>query len=240
MIDNKENEIKEIRKIVDIMNSKDITIRGFLKLVQQENKISEFDILNNLIIHENTISTLNKKLNKYGYKYDKERCKWLTEKEREFNKKFRFLDIEETIDNIAETRYFDSFKNGFYYPKKPEKKISIDKNIYDEFVEIGIENGCEFDSEFIELVLLEYLNKNKPVNRIQEFKKKIILEEFNNEEVAFIFKYADEGYDITSLYLYVADEGELSIDSYIKEQKRKQEIADMIIERRRLRESRAD
>lgn len=177
-------------------------------------------------------------LKRLGYFYDKDREEFITKEEKEFNDNFVFVDIEETIDSIAKKRYYTSFHNGFYYEDRETVKVDIDKNIYEEYVKLANENECELDDEYMTMVLLEALEKLKPVDRIREFKLREFKEyyEYSKEEIEFMLELEKKGYELgdPNVLEWIDNNEDLNIISFIEaDKKRKLNIENWLLTRRR-------
>lgn len=177
-------------------------------------------------------------LKRLGYFHDKDREEFITKEEKEFNDNFVFVDIEETIDSIAKKRYYTSFHNGFYYEDRETVKVDIDKNIYEEYVKLANENECELDDEYMTMVLLEALEKLKPVDRIRDFKLREFKEyyEYSKEEIEFMLELEKKGYELgdPNVLEWIDNDEDLNIISFIEsDKKRKLNIENWLLTRRR-------
>ena len=137
--------------------------------------------------------------------------------EQEILKIMTGIEIEKRIEDMADQRYYNSFKYGFYADEKTEMlDIKINENIYLEYVELAKKNGCELGEEFITLILLDYLDKQVPKKNIKEFALRDLKEEAGEKEYQFVIKYMKLGYDWKSLIGYAYETEDLTIEGFIK------------------------
>lgn len=231
-MDNKEFE--ELYNLAWNMNQEKLTIGELLEQINKNNEWDKYSVLKNIkeTYSKNSKSTLNKKLNKYGFYLDEKQGLWYREdnnKQKEILRLMTGIDVEATIDNIAGKRYYNSFKNGFYYDDKTEMvDIQMNKNLYLEYVELSKKYGCELEDEFMTLVLLEYLDKKESKDHSKEFALRNLMEEVGEEEYQFVIKYMELGYDWEQLIYYSYEAEDLTIEGFLEEMEERQKVKEEI------------
>lgn len=194
-----------------------------------ENKV--IDLLNNKLTYKEVASILKEReyrctadsirmaIGRLGFVYDETRGIWKNKIDKEFDSLTEFIDIEETIDTIAERRYYQSFKDGFYNEDRKTIKIDIDKNIYDEYIQLAKEAECELEDEYLNLVLLEALETLKPIDRRREFILRELKDhyEYSDEEINFVLEVERLGYKLANQDVvdYIESGEPLHIKNYI-------------------------
>lgn len=149
---------------------------------------------------------LSKAIRRCGY--IKQNNKFKSNAEIEFDKLLESIDIEETIEVIADKRYYDCYGLSYFYRKKRNTvEIEIDKNIFEEYKLIANKIGCDFDTEYLTAVLLEHLEEKFYVDRREEFALKAMEENENytEEEIEFVLEMQNEGYKADSLMYLLED-----------------------------------
>lgn len=193
-------------------------------VINRLNDGEKFSSINISLGFDPDSDALRKALGRLGLKKDKFQGLYYLEGYEEQEKALQLLnsiDVEETIEGIAEDRYYRGFIDDFY--GGATETVEIDKEIFEEYKELAEQFGCDFDEEFMTMVLLEGLEKYKPVNRRREFCIKYMNENFSKEEVEFILQKEKEGYDIESLVWQATDQDLLSLtpdelEKYVRRQ----------------------
>lgn len=123
------------------------------------------------------------------------------------------IDIEETSEVIAADRYYRALMDDFWGGETVS--VEIDKEIYQEYLGLSKQFGCDLEDEFMPMVLLEGLEKYKPVKRRRDHYFKYIHEsgEFTKEEIELILHREKEGYDLERLVLLTEDYNLLKLSS---------------------------
>lgn len=145
---------------------------------------------------------LSKAIKRCGYIKQHNKYKSAIEKELEF------IDIEDTIETIADKRYYDCYGLSFFYRKKRNTvKIEIDKNIFEEYKLIANKIGCDFDTEYLIAVLLDHLEEKFYVDRREEFALKAMREDkfYTDEKIQFVLEMQKEGYKAHNLKCLLED-----------------------------------
>ncbi len=168
-------------------------------IIQRLNDGEKFSSINVDLGFDGKSDALRKAIDSLGFKKDKNQGLYYLEGYKEQEEALKFLnalDVEETIEVIAEDRYYRCLKDEFWGGETV--RVGIDKEIYKEYVELSEQYGCDFDEEFMTMVLLEGLEKYKPVNRKRNHYFKYIHEsgDFSKEEIEFILAREKEGYTI--------------------------------------------
>lgn len=114
-------------------------------------------------------------------------------------------DVEETALNIARKRYYKYHMDGDILDSDEFMESPIAKEIYEEYHQIASEIGCRDAEDLIQTVLLEWIDKNRPVNRIRAHAIRYMNEHFKKEEIEFILEKEKEGYDLDSLVTWNTD-----------------------------------
>ena len=212
------------------MNEEELTIGELLEEINKNNEWDKYSVLKNIKknYHENSKSTLNKILNKYGFYLHEQQKLWYSQQQLEQQRPIlEFMcgiDVEQTIDDIADKRYYNSFKNAFYYDDETEMvNVQMNKNIYLEYVELSKKHSCDLECEFMTLVLLEYLDKNVPKDDRKEFSLRRLREIAGEERYQFVIKYMKLGYDWEMLIGYSYEAEDLTIEGFLKDIEESQE-----------------
>lgn len=155
-------------------------------------------------------SALNKRLNSVGIKQDKQSKIWYLDinENRNALQFINSVDIEERICNISEKRYYSAFKNWGYGESEKENVMKSNWiNVYEEYVELAKEHNCDFDIEYMLMILLEHLERIDKKDLREEFCIKSIKENENatKEEIDFLLSKIKEGYRASSLMGYLDD-----------------------------------
>lgn len=140
--------------------------------------------------------------------------------EKNFEEAMKSIDIEETTDVISAQRYYDCFKDPFWERKERKTvNVPIDKNIYDEYVALAKEYGCDFKQEYLICALLVYLDSMHPIDRTEEFYLRRIKEDYSSEDIEFAIEKNGEGYSYSDIDFFLGDHDptENEWNDYIKE-----------------------
>lgn len=134
--------------------------------------------------YECSYNRLKKALDRYFNKSEEQGLYY--EKDNEVEQKridyMNKVDVEATTEEIAEKRYYECFKEGFWERDEREvTSVKVDTNIYEDYKKLSKKYHCDFDEEFFMMVLLEGLEKYDPVNRLEEFIEKSDAEEAEEE-----------------------------------------------------------
>lgn len=151
---------------------------------------------------ENAIKSL-------GYKYSDTQKLYYTEYQKDIINFMTSVDVEATIEEIAQKRIYNCFIKEYY------KVDNLLEQIADEYAEISESKGIDF-KDLIYMALLEGLEKLDPVDKTREFIIKAMNENFDGwfddkAVIDFILKKEAEGYDLFSLYANVCDYDYLSM-----------------------------
>lgn len=142
-----------------------------------------------------------------------------TKREDEFEELMLSEDIEEMTDTISAMRYYDCFKDPFWERKKSTTvKVTIDKNIYDEYAALSKKFGCDFKEEYLIFALLDYLDSEHPMDKTEEFYLRGIKEKYS-EDIDFAMKKNKDGYSYSDIYFFLGDydASEITWNVYVKE-----------------------
>lgn len=141
-------------------------------------------------------------------------------KEDEFEELMLSEDIEEMTDSISAMRYYDCFKDPFWARKESTTvKVTIDKNIYDEYVALSKKFGCDFKEEYLIFALLDYLDTEHPMDRSEEFYLRRIKEDYSSEDIDFAIEKNREGYSYSDIDFFLGDNDPIENEwnDYVKE-----------------------
>lgn len=184
-------------------------------IIQRLNEGEKFSSINIDLGFDGNSDALRKALDSLGYKKDKRQGLYYWEGSKDQKDAIRSLnavDVEATIEDIAADRYYSALINDFW-EERETVSVEIDKEIYDEYLELSEQFGCDIEDEFMIMVLLEGLKKYKPVNRRREHYIKHMHEsgEFSKEEIDIIFQKEKEGYNLESMVLLSEDYDMLTV-----------------------------
>jgi len=187
---------KDLGEWIDLIEEHNIILR----LNNGEN----FKAINIELGLEPGSDSLRKAIKRLDYKKDKHQEMYYLKSQRDIVRYMNSIDVEDLVEQYSKERYFECFKAGFFDREKrnPETFI-MDEDIYKEYAELSEEFGYEGDPEdLIHLVLLQWLDKNKPMNKIRTFVIRSMEEEeyFTEEIIELVMKKEKEGYDLHSLY----------------------------------------
>lgn len=177
-------------------------------VIEKLNSGEKFSSINIDLGLDPNSDALRKALKRLGYKKDKYQGLYYLEGFTTQEKAIQLLnsiDVEETIEKIAADRYYRALTSDFWGGETVS--VEIDKEIYEEYLELSEQFGCDLEDEFMTMVLLEGLEKYKSVNRRREHYIKYLNKsgEFSKEEIEFILQKEKEGYDLESLVLATED-----------------------------------
>lgn len=177
-------------------------------VIEKLNSGEKFSSVNIDLGLEPNSDALRKALSRLGFKRDKYQNLYYLEGDTEQYKAIKMLnsvDVEATIEEIASDRYYRALFDDFWGGETVS--VEIDKEIYKEYVKLSEKFGCDFENEFMTMVLLEGLQNYNPVNRRREHYIKYINEskDFSKEEVEFIMQKVKEGYDLEGLVIDATD-----------------------------------
>jgi hypothetical protein len=194
-------------------------------VIQKLNNGEKFSSVNIDLGLDPNSDALRKALKRLGYKKDKYQGLYYIEgytEQEEAVQLLNTIDVEETIEEIAADRYYKALTDDFWGGETVS--VQIDKEIYQEYLELSEQFGCDLEDEFMTMVLLEGLEKYKPVDRRREHYIKYMNESqyFSKEEIEFIMQKEKEGYDLESLVLATEDYDILKLTpAELEEYKRK-------------------
>lgn len=199
-----------------------LTNSEWLELIYKHNVLKrlsngeKFSSINLDLGFEPNSDALRKALGRLGFKKDKYQRLYYSKYNNEQQMAIKILngiDVEETIEEIAADRYYRALINDFWDGETVT--VEIDKEIYEEYIKLAEQFGCDLENEFMTMVLLEGLEMYKPIKRRKEHYLKYLNEsgEFSKEEIEFIIKKEKEGYDLESLVLMSEDYELLNLTS---------------------------
>lgn len=153
------------------------------KEIFEENNV--IDLLNSKLSYKEVSGILNdrgykctpeairKAVKRLGYTYDSIREKLINEETKEFNKLINSWDIEELIGGYAAQRYYNSYVDEeLSCDQEDYIEIPFHKDVLKEYIDIANEMGIENEMDYMYLVLLEHLDKIRPLDKSEEFNKR--------------------------------------------------------------------
>lgn len=152
-------------------------------------------------------STISKKLKRARVMTDLDGMRY-TEDRISAYKYVNSIIVEERICNIAEKRYYSSFKNVGYSEDDKDKQIKkILENVYEEYIQLSKKYSCDFDVEYMLMILIEHLDSIDPQDREEEFSLKYLKEndKATPQEIEFLLSKIEEGYPASYLCTYLED-----------------------------------
>lgn len=119
-------------------------------------------------------STLNKQLNKHGFRYNKNSKMWFDENNNEqieAQKEVASMLIVSEINDLGTDRYYGSYEYDEYIDDyHSEIKLDLRCSLVDELIDMAKESNIDFDS-YIEYCLLKYLKVFKPIDPQKVYEK---------------------------------------------------------------------
>jgi hypothetical protein len=184
--------------------------------------ISEYDVIDRLNEGEKFSSiniemgfdansdALRKAIKRLGYKKSKSQGLYYLEHQKHIISFMDSIDVESIIEGISEERYYKHFKDSFFDDTEVESCL-INKEIYNEYTCVSKELRYDEPEDLIHMILLQWLDKNRPINKKREYVIKAMNEskDFTKEEIQFILEKERQGYDLESMF-YRSDDYNLS------------------------------
>lgn len=178
------------------------------KVIDRLNNGEKFSAINIDLGLDPKSDALRKAIANLGFKKDKHQKLYVLEGYKEQEEAVKFLnkiDVEEAIEEIAADRYYRALTDDFWGGETVS--VEIDKEIYEEYLQLSEQFGCDLEDEFMTMVLLEGLEKYKPVNRRREHYLRYIKEcgYYSKEEIEFLLQKEKDGYNLETLVLLTED-----------------------------------
>ncbi|NEZ49308.1 hypothetical protein FDB54_06695 [Clostridium botulinum] len=183
------------------------------KIIDRLNAGEKFSAINIDLGFEANSDALRKAIKRLGYKKDKQQGLYYLEHQEGIIEFMNSVDIEATVEEISMKRYYRCTIDPYSFWEGELKECLIDKEVYEEFDEVSQQYGCDIPEDLIHMILLEWLNKNKPMNKTREHLIRYMKESgfFSTEEMYFILRKEKEGYDLKSLVYRGEDDNILEL-----------------------------
>ncbi|WP_461207641.1 hypothetical protein [Clostridium sp. DL1XJH146] len=191
---------KDLNEWIDILQKN--------KIIERLNSGEKFSSINVDLGFDADSDALRKAIKRIGYKKHKRHQLYYFQFQEDIMRFMDSIDIEATVEQIAQERYYSCVCSGDdFWGLSSNNYCCIKDDIFKEYVEISKDLGCDCPEDLIHMVLLEWLEQNKPVNKRKEHLIRYMKtsNDFEQKEVDFILKKYKEGYDLEELFATSTD-----------------------------------